>query len=425
MNIENENKSATWKYILFIGIPVILVLGLLGYYYHLTNPLIVFTKVIDNAYEKIDTFITNDESDINITDSPFILKGNASFKTENDWNGLEDLQKYNYQFQLGLDYQKEQMNLEVGIKEQEKVLLIANLFQKKNQLYVACEQLLNNIIKINNAESLNFKDLKELENINFQTNQEDTKYILKRLKEILIKSLDKKYINREKTDININGENVKTTKIIYNLNQENQKRTINYIADEILKDETLLEKIAKFTNNTKEEIKKQLKDKKQINVTDDIKIILYTEGLNQNLIRATLNENTKDIISYIDYQNKKTIYIQNDVILTLKNIQKGQIEINYELTEEQATGTIKIKENQEQNDKRTGTIFLSLSSSELTGEFNLDYEYIRNQELKLPNTNQSVNMEDLSSEEILTILEKLQKIFKDTIFFKLFESNIM
>ena len=44
MKEKDENKKESIKYLLFIGIPVLIVLSILGAYYQMTNPIMVLSK---------------------------------------------------------------------------------------------------------------------------------------------------------------------------------------------------------------------------------------------------------------------------------------------------------------------------------------------------------------------------------------------
>ena len=76
MEEKKEFKGAGLKYFLFIGIPVIIVLGVLGAYYYATNPLTVLTKTINTTYEKINQMIKENEKTDKIN-----INGNLTFNT--------------------------------------------------------------------------------------------------------------------------------------------------------------------------------------------------------------------------------------------------------------------------------------------------------------------------------------------------------
>ena len=82
MNDYEKNKGASLKYFLFIGIPVIIVLGVLGAYYQMTNPLKVLTKTINEIYNKVDNVLKEPIDYFNINETPYSINGNLSFKTD-------------------------------------------------------------------------------------------------------------------------------------------------------------------------------------------------------------------------------------------------------------------------------------------------------------------------------------------------------
>jgi len=80
MNDFEKNKSASLKYFLFIGIPVIIVLGVLGAYYQMTNPLKVLTKTINEVYNKVDNVLKEPIDYFNINETPYSINGNLNYK---------------------------------------------------------------------------------------------------------------------------------------------------------------------------------------------------------------------------------------------------------------------------------------------------------------------------------------------------------
>lgn len=430
MEETKTNKGSGLKYLLFIGIPVLIILGILGAYYHFTNPMQVLTKTINTAYENVDKMIKENNQKINLAENPFAINGNIKFNTDASLDGYEELQNYNYDFSLGLDYKQKLINLEMGINEENTDILHASIYQIDNKLYLKSEKIMDQLLDMTTEEPSIFEDTFEntldIDEFAFTINSSDIKLILRKIKDILIESLDKNYIKREKTDITIDGSAIKATKITYLLNEENQRRTINFITDKMVNDNELLEALARISNMEEDEVIEDiLNSKEEYTYESDITIFLYTEGFEQNVIRASLAEDSIDEITYINYNNKKTLNIENELILTLNEISENKIDIDYELKENNITGNIKINSTTSNNTKTNETVQVSVKSKDINVDVTLELEINTNATLEMPNITNAKKMEELSTEELLDIFTNLEDTLKGTIFYKLIEDSIM
>ena len=427
MNNESENKSAGLKYLLFIGIPVIIILGVLGAYYQMTSPLSVITKTINTAYKNIDSLLIESKTTQNINETPISIKGNLTFKTDLDLDGYEKLQDYNYNININMDLKKEFVSLGLGMNDQEKKIIQGNFYQIGDKQYVESETLINKIIELPN-NNLKFNELFNFQNLDIEKlnqNITDIKYILKTGKDAFTDTLDKQYTTREKTDITIDGRQDKTTKITYLLNKENQQRTWKKMKEKLKKDQTFVKIIANLNNTSEEKVMENLEE--EFTYQNDYRIVIYTEGLNQNVIKISLFQDAVEQVNYINYNDTNTINIQNEIILTIKKFEKNNLDLDYNIKSANISGTIRAN-NKEKNskDKETdGNIYFKINSSDVNLEINLDLNITENQEIQIPNVSNAVKQEDLTTEDIGTIFENIEKALEGTILYKKIEQNIM
>lgn len=425
MKEKDENKKESIKYLLFIGIPVLIVLSILGAYYQMTNPIMVLSKTINTAYKSIDSLLIENNNIQDINKTPISIQGNLTFKTDLDLNGYENLQDFNYDLNLNLDLQKEFASLGLGIKEEDKQIIEGTLYQIGTEQYLESKTLIDEIIKLP-EKGLEFKKLFNFQNLNIETIKQksnDIKYILKATKEAFDKSLDKQYIKREKTDITINGRQIKTTKISYLLDKENQERTWKKMSKELQKDQEFIKVFADLSNITEEQVKEKLNQ--NFNYQHDYSIIIYTEGWNQNVVKVSLLENTFEQISYINYENNQIISFQNDVIFTIKENKNNIFEMDYNIKSANIKGTIKTSIQEKNKKEQDGTFYFKIQSSDINLEINLTFNSKMNQEIQIPNTDHAKDSTKLSPDEIRAINEKLEKVLKDTFLLKIIEKNIM
>jgi hypothetical protein len=424
MNDLEKNKGAGLKYALFIGIPVIIVLGVLGAYYQMTNPLTILSKTINTAYKQIDSMLIPSSNDFNLNENPLSVQGNLSFTTDLELNGLEDFQKYNYDINIDMDLKQEFVSLKLGMNDNDKNIISGNFYQIGDNQYLESKTLIDKILKMPNQEQ-SFSDLFDFTDLKSNSSilTGDAKYLLKKLKDSFDNTLNKKYLSREKTDITINGRQIKTTKITYILNEENQQKTVKKIANDLINDQKSLEILAELLNTSVEEIKDNLE--KDWTYTNDYSIVLYTEGWNQNIVRISLLENNIEQLTFLNFNEEQSIHINNDLIINIKSFEKEKLEMEFTEKSSNINGTIKINSEEKNKNEYKNYIFLKLNSSDINLEINLDLNTQTNTTIEKPNTTNAQDINSLTPSEIGTILENLENALKDTFLLDLFENNIM
>lgn len=141
-------------------------------------------------------------------------------------------------------------------------------------------------------------------------NYDNLHAIFSSMKKILISSLDEEKMSITKENINIDSEIIKSQKVTYLLDEENMERTINYIKNEIIKNDELLESLSNVMGVTIEEIKDNLKEEIKLNNYEEIKINLYTKG--NKIIAGNIETKEEAIIRFTNLDSEIKIFIGND-----------------------------------------------------------------------------------------------------------------
>ena len=407
-----EEKKAGLKYFLFIGIPVLIVLVVLGCYYHATNPMTILKRTINSSYELLEKNLS--KSNVEIEDN-FSINGNLKFKTNAELGELSELQNYNYDFNINYNSKEEIMKFTLGMNDKEKDIIHANLYQIKEKQYIELPKIFEYLLEIDASDYNNIWNQTE-----WNYDSEDIKIIIQKIKDAFLNSLDENYIEREKTDIKINDATVKTTKISYLLDEENHKRTLEYIINHLTEDDTFKETVSKIGNISEEEVIKQLEEiQKNYKYTDEEKINIFTEGLNQNVIRISFVSNNKNVLTYINYQNEISLEIE-DWFITINELTEEEIDFNYSNKIEKINGKIKMTNN----DTKTN-VFMEINTSETNTYIDLELSIKTDEKIEIPDTSNAKKIDQLTNEEQLKIFENLENVLKDTFFYDLIEQNIL
>lgn len=409
-----NNQKAGLKYFLFIGIPVILILGILGTYYYITNPLTLITKTINTGYEQIEKLLNDQIADYNTIE----MNGNLTINS-NNIKELEELNKYNFDISMGIDLQKEITNLGFGMKKEQEEILNVNFYNIEEKIFLESTKLYDKLIEL---PTDNF--IHETTNKNITKNENKT--LIKKSKDFFIASLNENYIEREKVDIKIDNDIVKTTKITYLLDEKNQKRTLEFLIEKMLNDQEYLEILSKIRNCDKNDTITYLKQLKQnFNWQQDYQMNIFTEGLKQNIIKISLTETKENIITYQNYKNQKTINILDNLTLILNKTKKEDLDIDYTLKEEKINGKIKSSLKETNQNQWESTFNITINYLDYNLDIHLDSTTKTEETIKSPNTENSIKYEELTQEEMLDIFIKLENILKDTFLYQAIENNIM
>ncbi len=408
MNDLNEkNNSSGIKYFLFLGVPVMIILTVLGAYYYTTNPMTILTISIEKNFETIGNFLDHQSLNIN-TNIPYEITGNMQLK--NSQNNIIDFEKYNYNFTLEKDQNKEYFSFLFGINENETNIVNAKLFQLEKKQYLIGEKLFQGILDVTPENNVNPDLFLKNQNLDLET----IKIILQKYKNILIETLDEKYVKREKTDLYINNDKVKTTKVSYLLNEENQAKTMDKIKEKMLNDEELLQAMAKIQNTDQETIKNNISEMK-LNYKSDIEIGIYTEGLKQNVIQYEIKEKNQNIITYSNYKDKM-LNISDQILLYLQEINQNKIKIDFQLLQSELSGSINLDlyENEENEKKETINIILNTKNTTFNIDINLQYQVKEN--IEVPEIKNTKEIQSLTEQERNDILIKIQEIINPFFF---------
>ena len=380
-NISLKPKRKKGKVIIIsILLIVAIAIGLyVGYEKVTSNPLNVYKKAINEVYDLASNYseiLFNSDFNLNWSEEPYALTA-TNLKLSSNNEDLEPLSAYNIDLTTELDYLNKLNNLFISLNDEESTLISAKVYYLNNHLYLESTDIFNRILDLGEYE-LDFEEaknaLQELNLDQIQIKYSDIKTILEETKSIIINSLDREKFNVSEETITINNEKIATKKFTYLLDEENMKRTIEYISKEISANDKLLTAISNINGLSKDEIIANLEEEIDFNSYEDIEIVLYTK--NSQIIAGTIREGDIDYIKFT-YQNDLLDLIMAD----------DYTEIN--LTKKEDTITINYSEDNENILFATitlakETIKLDLTAYDYSDTYNINFELnnIKNEQSK-------------------------------------------
>ena len=295
--------------IILILIIVAIAVGLfLGYKRLTSNPLSIYKKVINETYDLANNFLEENVKNtmsVNLKEEPLTI--NTSFTLDTNMEELKALKNYEYQLSMGVNPSKEQMNLSLGLSDDNENILSLLLAFLNDRAYMKSDELYSEVLDLGISE-LDFSELQIEEG--FYT-YEDIDITLSKMKTILINSLDSdKFLTSEET-INVNSKKIKAKKFTYLLDKENMERTINYIREEMIKDEELMEALSHIIGLSTSELEDALTEEIDYSNYEDIYINLYTNG-GTKVIAGNIGTKEEAVIRFTNQDDIFNMFIGDE-----------------------------------------------------------------------------------------------------------------
>ena len=349
--------------IILILIIIAIAVGLfLGYKRLTSNPLSIYKKVINETYDLANNFLEENVKNtmsFNLKEEPLTI--NTSFTLDTNIEELKALKNYEYQLSIGVNPSKEQMNLSLGLSDDNENILSLLLAFLNDRAYMKSDELYSEVLDLGISE-LDFSELQIEEG--FYT-YEDIDITLSKMKTILINSLDSdKFLTSEET-INVNSKKIKAKKFTYLLDKENMERTINYIREEMIKDEELMEALSHIIGLSTSELEDALTEEIDYSNYEDIYINLYTNG-GTKVIAGNIGTKEEAVIRFTNQDDIFNMFIGDEYTnFTIKS-EENTIDITYNEYDEEIFALAITTENDTQK--------MELSMNDYGDELNMIIE---------------------------------------------------
>lgn len=310
--VKKEKKGRKGKTILLL-ICIALAIGI-GLYVGIeklnSNPKSIYKRAITNTYKLLDNCLKdnlNTSYSLDYLEEAFVL--DTTFKLNTNIKEFQDLNSYEMNLLFGIDNPNQAFHLSAGLSKDENQIINVLLSFLDNHAYLQSKELYDKALDLGPVDiDFNLSNFKINDKI--MVDYDNLHTIFSSMKKILISSLDEEKMSITKENINIDSEIIKSQKVTYLLDEENMERTINYIKNEIIKNDELLESLSNVMGVTIEEIKDNLKEEIKLNNYEEIKINLYTKG--NKIIDGNIETKEEAIIRFTNLDSEIKIFIGND-----------------------------------------------------------------------------------------------------------------
>ena len=401
------------------ALPIILILLLIGIlagvYYYLGRPDKMVKSIINTAYDKLDKQVDKMYPEY----ETMLLSGNLSFDTNIE--ELQDIKKIKYNYQYGQD--KNNNNTEMGMtySEDEKKLIDAMMYVIENNLFISLKEDYPSIIKVE-GEEIGINELMDIKQESLT--KEETKYLLKAYKDIILESLDMKDFKKTSAKITIDGETTKVSKLTFKPTAENMSKLTNNMIEKTLEDDKLLDIFAKLTKIDKEMLKEFLESSKNTQATYDneepMTINFYTKGFNNEYVGMDIELNTESTIEIRKSESATTIEIKTSgEPIFIKITEEGNdtlIVITAKIEESNFTGKIAIKTNKIDTKTEETTLVADLKVDNQSLIITSNNKMQLDTEIAAIDTTNAKDYKEIPEEEINKLSETYKERIENSVF---------
>lgn len=375
MEIFDDIKSGSSKNglaVAIIGILVLLILGGLGIWYYTTNKAdVMVNKIIDKVFDGV-TFKNEENSEITYDLS-------LNIKSENlESEALDIINNTKIKGSIYINSKDKYTLINLGATYEDKELLSFDAYYNDNTIYLQEKSIYDKYVSINIPEELQT----EINNM-YTINEKDINIVKKSIKNALKNALKEETFIKEKVDTNINGKNTKANSLKLIINDENRKEILTKISKYLKDNDEFLDSMSNLTDSTSQEIFNSLESltENYTNTYTTTTIILYTTGITNELAKVDIKseQNEKEVSRVVCESDTCDIQIIND----------GE-QMNMNILMNETSSTIKINGKMGEDD-----VSLTLN---LKGNYN---------KKDAPKINESVNIDEISEEDMNTIMTNL------------------
>ena len=391
INTKKPKKKGKIILGIILAIIIIAIIALVAVYFLVfSTPQYIFASTVDSIFNmKAQTY--------NTVKSAVTLNGSVQFEDESINEQLTDLENFSINIGSQIDYQNQSEIVDLGLQYEDESVVGARFYFKDGEMYTLLDGLYDDYIKVDlETEQANLmQELLDLTKV--QGKQEN---LIKAMSifgnEIKGQISNVGTFEKSTEQMTLNGENKNVTRVSLLFNVQEFSTVVINVCNNLANNNEFIQCFEESPKDALLDIVASLEDGEPSS-DDTVRISIYTQGLLNETIGFGLDLNLADNTELSINMN---IMKETDDLYTVSYTQ-GDNYIN---------GRIEIARAENTEENQTGDAKITLEVSDLgTMELNMGYAYSYNQAVDEVDTRNSVNAEDLTQEDMNTILENLME----------------
>ena len=391
INTKKPKKKGKIILGIILAIIIIAIIALVAVYFLVfSTPQYIFASTVDSIFNmKAQTY--------NTVKSAVTLNGSVQFEDESINEQLTDLENFSINIGSQIDYQNQSEIVDLGLQYEDESVVGARFYFKDGEMYTLLDGLYDDYIKVDlDTEQANLmQELLDLTKV--QGKQENLIKAMSILgNEIKGQISNVGTFEKSTEQMTLNGENKNVTRVSLLFNAQEFSTVVINVCNNLANNNEFIQCFEESPKDALLDIVASLEDGEPSS-DDTVRISIYTRGLLNETIGFGLDLNLADNTELSINMN---IMKETDDLYTVSYTQ-GDNYIN---------GRIEIARAENTEENQTGDAKITLEVSDLgTMELNMGYAYSYNQAVDGVDTRNSVNAEDLTQEDMNTILENLME----------------
>lgn len=314
-------KLGTGKIIAIIAAVVIVIGGVVAKIVTST-PKAIFKSTINNISKELDNTIDDLEEmqkKFDTQNKALYFTGDVRFDTNIE--GVKD----------EIDISKYKLGMDIGINPKGSELLIGasvngdssidgKIYIDSENIYFDSTVLDNpiNLTEILKEEGIEVDGISEIFDSMNKNNEniQDYTFIIKTLKNALIKTLDSSKMEKSSAKMEVDGKKVSATKVTYKINDKVMRETVKTVCDELKDNDEFISKLADLSGADKSDIKDGIKELKEsasdIEFDSTININIYVSGVLNDVVGYDIEIDNDVFISYYTGNKKAELIVYSN-----------------------------------------------------------------------------------------------------------------
>ena len=260
-----------------------------------------------------------------------------------------------------VDINNHKLQFDVTYSDNNKATINAKAFIDNNKLYINSSKIYNNTIYFDGVDYIDFDSL-------VGKTPQDYVYIINKVNNALVKSLDNATYSKENTTISLFDNNEKVVDNIMVINSENINTISNSFFNQLLNDDKFITLCSELFSYEKDDLIEELTDMKNddLSIYDfNIQVHLYTKAFSNTVVGIDLKEKEKLVVSFRKNDTQLEISNNGYLIKATTNDQKTYDFVIEQNNKQIATGKYTTISDTEKE--------LSFTVNDITVKFNVNY----------------------------------------------------
>lgn len=373
---------------------VVIIALVLVYFLVFAKPQFIFNSAIDRLFKMESKKCDSIKVETKIVAS--IEAEDASMKEQ-----LSEVEKYALKLGAQMDFEKKQEIVDLGLEYDKEAVADAKVYYNDGDVYAYFEGLFDKYIK---AE-LDEEQKEAIESI-FDTavSEEQSKNSKKAMKIVRdeLKAQIKEYgeFDKEKATIDVGDKEKRVTKTTLTLSQKDLCSMISSMCSNLAKNDKFLDCFEQSPKDSLKELAEQIKAV-DADSKNNVKISIYTKGLLNNLVAVDM-----EIYAAEEEQTVTITVVKEDKNSYAYNVSAKASGMKMDVIK----GKVETEKDKESKDEQSGKTTITAEVAE-AGKLKLvvDYSVEYNQGIDKIDTSNSVNMTELTEQDMQSIMEKLME----------------